>query len=587
LTERGRCGLKLIEALEILKKPVPEDARALRIALACGFTPLHLETFLAAHLRSMFPDRAIDIRTGLFGDLQGNLERLDPAGLDALAVVLEWPDLDLRLGMRNLGGWRIADLPDILDTAAGRTARLERSLKSLSGTLPVAISLPTLPLPPLFFTRSRQASTHELRLRSALGASAVSLSSEPGVRILNAQLLDRVSPPSDRYDLRSDIATGFPYRNSHASRVAGLMAGMILDPVPKKGLITDLDDTLWSGILGEVGVEALAWSLDRQAHLNGLYQQFLASLASAGVLIGVASKNDPGLVEQAFARRDFLLRKGDVFPFEVHWDRKSGSVRRILETWNIGPDAAVFVDDSPMEVAEVQAAFPGLCGIVFPKNDPAAFWSMLEDLRDLFGKKSVSAEDSLRLQSIRGASELRALEAGSSGSLDDFLRTAEARVRFIFGTRRVDPRALELINKTNQFNLNGVKFGDAAWRGLLEDPEAFLLVVDYEDKFGPLGKIAVIAGRRTGPALSVEAWAMSCRAFSRRIEHQCLKYLFAKTAADEIALDYRETPRNGPFRSFLLQWAEAPLSGGVRIPKEVFAARVPALFHAVEEDVLE
>jgi FkbH-like protein len=168
-----------------------------------------------------------------------------------------------------------------------------------------------------------------------------------------------------------------------------------------------LDDTLWAGILGEVGVEALAWSLDQHAHLHGLYQQFLASLASAGVLVGVASKNDPALVEKAFARKDLLLSREDIFPFEVHWNRKSGSVQRILETWNIGSDAVVFIDDSPMEVAEVKAAFPDMECVVFPKNDYPAFWKMVGGLRDLFGKRAVSAEDELRLRSIRDAGVLR------------------------------------------------------------------------------------------------------------------------------------------------------------------------------------
>jgi FkbH-like protein len=91
--------------------------------------------------------------------------------------------------------------------------------------------------------------------------------------------------------------------------------------------------------------------------MHGLYQQFAASLASAGVLIGVASKNDPVMVEQAFDRSDLHITRGDIFPFEINWSRKSESVQRILDTWNINPDSVVFIDDSPMEVAEVKTVF--------------------------------------------------------------------------------------------------------------------------------------------------------------------------------------------------------------------------------------
>jgi FkbH-like protein len=115
----------------------------------------------------------------------------------------------------------------------------------------------------------------------------------------------------------------------------------------------------------------------------------------------------------------------------------------------------------------------------------------------------------------------------------------------------LDPRALELVNKTNQFNLNGKRYTEAAWQNYLRDPASFLLIASYTDKFGPLGKIAVLAGRQDGHALDIDAWVMSCRAFSRRIEFTCLEELFAKFGANEIKLDYVKTGRNGPLREFL------------------------------------
>ncbi|MCX6347920.1 MAG: HAD-IIIC family phosphatase [Candidatus Aureabacteria bacterium] len=578
--------MRLLDALELLKRPAPDKAQPLRVYLACSFTPLHLQTFLTAHLRSLLPDRRVNIKIGLYGDLAGNLGGLAPSDSDVLAVVLEWPDLDLRLGVRNLGGWRAEDLPDIMETADQRLSQLGRSLKILSSSLPVVICMPTLPLPPLFFPRTQQGAMHELQLRNALTSFALAISREPGVRIVNPQSLDGHSLAGDRFDLRSEVTTGFPYTMAHASSVAELLAVLIHNPAPKKGLITDLDDTLWAGILGEVGVEGLTWSLDQHAHLHGLYQQFLASLASAGVLLGVASKNDPALVEKAFARTDLLLSREDIFPFEVHWNRKSGSVQRILETWNIGSDAVVFIDDSPMEVAEVKAVFPDMECVVFPQSDYPAFWKMLGRLRDLFGKSVVSTEDEFRLRSIRDAGVLRELSADAPRSLDEFLSLAEAKIRFTFGKSPMDPRALELINKTNQFNLNGARFNEAAWMSHLKDPAKFLLVVNYEDKFGPLGKIAVITGKADRRRLSVDAWVMSCRAFSRRIEHQCLKYLFKKFAAEEIVFDFRETPRNGPLQEFLAQWFNGPLSGNIPISGAAFSAKAPSLYHRVEEEVL-
>jgi hypothetical protein len=93
--------LNLLEALELTRKPAADDARPLRVFLACGFTPLHLQIFLGAHLREFFPEARIEIKTGLYGDLVGSLERLHASGLDALVAVVEWSDLDSRLVAGN------------------------------------------------------------------------------------------------------------------------------------------------------------------------------------------------------------------------------------------------------------------------------------------------------------------------------------------------------------------------------------------------------------------------------------------------------------------------------------------------------
>ena len=114
-----------------------------------------------------------------------------------------------------------------------------------------------------------------------------------------------------------------------------------------------------------------------------------------------------------------------------------------------------------------------------------------------------------------------------------------------------DPRALELINKTNQFNLNGKRHTEASWQQYLSDPSVFIAVASYEDKYGPLGKIAVLAGRIEGNDLMIDHWVMSCRAFSRRIEHGCLIGVLQKFAVDQVTFGFLETPRNRPIRDFL------------------------------------
>jgi predicted enzyme involved in methoxymalonyl-ACP biosynthesis len=67
----------------------------------------------------------------------------------------------------------------------------------------------------------------------------------------------------------------------------------------------------------------------------------------------------------------------------------------------------------------------------------------------------------------------------------------------------------------------------------------------------------VMAGRVQQGSISIDHWVMSCRAFSRRIEHRSLEELLRRLPAEEIALDYELTDRNGPLRDFLSQLLEA------------------------------
>lgn len=347
--------MTITEALRITQG-APRDARPFAVTLACGFTPLHLQTFLAAHLQQALSDRTVSITPGLYGNLAGTLESISDAALpDGLVIALEWPDLDPRLDFRGSGSWGTTAVNDIVASAQTMLHRISAALLRIPPGPRIALSLPTLPLPPLFHTPGWQASQQELALEANVMLFAAGIAQEGRIAIISPQRLAEQSPAAARLDLKSDLYNGLPYTMEHSDRLASQLALALIPPSPKKGIISDLDDTLWSGIAGEVGPDAVSWDLASHAQLHGLYQKLLASLADSGTLIGVASKNDPAVVAKAFERKDLLLRPEQVFPIEVHWNAKSGSVARILEAWNIAADSVIFVDDSPMELAEVAA----------------------------------------------------------------------------------------------------------------------------------------------------------------------------------------------------------------------------------------
>jgi FkbH-like protein len=550
------------------------------VLLACGFSPLHLKTLTQAHVQQALPGREVEVSTGLFGGLAQTIESAADRKAHAVVVLIEWADLDPRLGYREAQAWGHKVSASIVDVCREGFDRIARSLEAVPASIKVAVSTPTLSLPPAFSGPAWRAGVHEIALEELLAAFSARVGRTSHCSLLNQRWLGEHSPPHARFDAEADLRFGFPFTVAHASALADGLGRLAIPGVPKKGLITDLDDTLWHGLVGESGPDGISWDLATNQQLHGLYQTLLQALADSGTLLAIASKNDREVVDQALLRGDLRISPSVMFPLEVHWQPKSVSVARILELWNVSADAVVFVDDSPLELAEVSAAHPGLECIQFPQRDNAAGLKLLTRLRDLFAKQQVSYEDSIRLDSIRGSAALRSNAAGTADQ-ESLLAGLEATVEIDFGAGANDRRAFELVNKTNQFNLNGRRYQEADWAATLGRPGAWLAVVSYKDKFGALGKIAVVQGRMLQPRLCIDTWVMSCRAFGRRIEYAVLAELFRRYAPSEVRLELAVTAKNGPLRTFVKSLTGTEPEGACTTVRERFDAACPTLYHRV------
>jgi FkbH-like protein len=574
--------MKLREALEILNAPLANAVPPYCVHLVTGFEALHLKTFLGARIRGLLAaqvgDRPVDVCVGLFGDLDGNWRlAITGAGTAPIVTIIEWGDLHPALG------WREASFPASWNkdnVVAEVTARLRNWLELLRsrGERRQVLALLALPVAP-WATHGLygQSPNLELELRAMLAQFArdVALC---GVRV--------VAPSATAaWDPAKDLSTGFPYTLEFADELAERIAALVLPPVPKKGLITDLDHTLWQGVVGDDGPAGVSWDIDHKARVHGWWQQFLASLARQGSFVGIASKNDREPVEAALARHDLLIPRENIFPMEIHWSDKAESIRRIAAAWNVGLDSLVFVDDSPLELELVRQSLPQVECLLFPKDDPSALASMLMSLRKLFAKESVSSDDLLRVASVRQRESLEQADMPSNGSVRSEEHFAALGSCLRLDCRRPpQARALELINKTNQFNLNGQRWDESSWLEWCHRPEARLVLVGYEDRFGPLGNIAVLAAEYAGDDLRVRSWVMSCRAFSRRIEFATLHFLLERWPCKRVLFDWRRTERNGPTFDVLRQlFDNLPSPGVLEIEPDALRERLPPQYAAIKE----
>jgi FkbH-like protein len=234
-----------------------------------------------------------------------------------------------------------------------------------------------------------------------------------------------------------------------------------------------------------------------------------------------------------------------------------------------------------MELAEVHNAHPTMQCRRF-LEDPNQVAELVSELGDLFGKPFDSEEDSLRLKSLRAAAELHSGNGGVE-SLQQVLASADGVLTIVPLRDPPDPRALELVNKTNQFNLNGRRFNEAEWMQYLRSPDHWVWLASYSDRFGPLGKISVLAGRFTADReLDLDTWVLSCRAFGRRIEYAMLDALFERHAARRIHMRFQATERNSPIQELLSGLTGAAPEAGSALDAADFAQRKLPWYMRVE-----
>jgi uncharacterized protein YaaN involved in tellurite resistance len=94
---------------------------------------------------------------------------------------------------------------------------------------------------------------------------------------------------------------------------------------------------------------------------------------------------------------------------------------------------------------------------------------MILQLRDWLGK----SEDAIHPASIRRSHLAGESENIAVGGLVP--EQIQAEIVSDFRHSFNDARSLELVNKTNQFNLNGKRYTDMEWRRFLTTPGSFLM----------------------------------------------------------------------------------------------------------------
>jgi len=320
---------------------------------------------------------------------------------------------------------------------------------------------------------------------------------------------------------------------------------------PRKCVVVDCDNTLWGGVLGEAGPERVAIGTDYPGEAYREFQQFLAGLRRRGFLLAINSKNDEKEVLSFLADSpDMVLRPGDFTAHRINWEDKGKNLADLAEEMNIGLDAMVFVDDSPVECARVRSAFPEVLVEQFPAS-PADVPGFIADMRGT-QRLRVESEDLKRAESLRANAERHRLRR-EAPDLDAFIRSLEIRLVIRRQDRAAIPRVSQLTQRTNQFNLTTKRYTPGDVERLMND--GIVYSMSMEDRFSDYGIVgAAIVTDAGADSWEIDTFLLSCRAFGRRIESELLATVLADAYAAGIGVvraRYVATARNGMSRDFL------------------------------------
>jgi FkbH-like protein len=316
----------------------------------------------------------------------------------------------------------------------------------------------------------------------------------------------------------------------------------------KKLLVLDLDDTLWGGIVGDAGWENLRLGgPDPQGESFADFQRAIKNLKRRGIVLALVSKNEESVALEAIRMHpEMVLKEDDFVAWRINWTDKARNIADLVTELNLGLQSVVFIDDNPVERARVREALPEVFVPEWPE-DKLLYASAFGQLR-CFDAPAVSRED---LERTRMYAEERKREnlQKEVGSIDEWLKSLEIKVR----ADRLAPanlaRATQLLNKTNQLNLSTRRMNEAELTAWAAAPNHGLWVVSVSDRFGDAGLTGIVSIEVEGSKAKVVDYVLSCRVMGRKVEETLLHLAVTaarERGASEVEAHYVKTAKNKP-----------------------------------------
>jgi len=333
-----------------------------------------------------------------------------------------------------------------------------------------------------------------------------------------------------------------PLYADHVARTIAALRGK-----SRKVLILDLDNTVWGGVIGDDGLEGIQIAQgDARGEAHLAVQRLALDLRQRGIVLAVSSKNTDEVAREPFLKHpEMLLKLDHIAVFQANWNDKATNIQAIAEELSLGLDAMVFLDDNPAERGLVRKLLPKVAVPELPEEP--AYYARTLAAAGYFEAIAFASEDLKRAGFYQDNAKRASLQK-QVGGVDAYLASLDMTITFQPFDATGRSRIVQLINKSNQYNLTTRRYTDPEVAEAENDPAVFTLQIRLADIFGDNGMISVVICRLGKIGVwEIDTWLMSCRVLGRKVEHMVLREILEHARAagvHKLAGTYKPTDRN-------------------------------------------
>ena len=364
--------------------------------------------------------------------------------------------------------------------------------------------------------------------------------------------------------------TRIPYSFEFYVALANVLARKLhcIQQTPYKVIIVDCDNTLWTGVAGDIGPENVAF----EKHNLDL-QSFLVRQKKNGVFICLCSKNEEATVNKVFSLQEdkMILKMSDLTLQKVNRDTKSNNILEILRELNLSnAKNAMFIDDSEREINDVKQTLPEILCVQMPQTykEYTHIWSF-----DMDEYASITQTDKERLNLFKER-KILTNNADFNDTIEKLKIKRQKENPLIISQVKKSQKAeieriVQMSKKINQFNLfpfseRSDEAMDIEYLLVNDHITCFIATIEYKNISESTREddSYLIQGDLTGLALCklntghllIDGFFLSCRNTGLEVEYALIKQIAlyaSEKKLDQIKIKFKKTEVNKLAETFV------------------------------------